>query len=133
MKAAEVASAIAAALMDRLAMSVPVIVRTATVLAVAAAGQPLLGRRGRPDQAARDLPRPDPGPAGPKLEPPAGAGHDSFAVTGADVYLHCPGGYGRTKLTNDFFERRLGTTATTRNWRTVVTLAELASAGGAGD
>jgi uncharacterized protein (DUF1697 family) len=47
------------------------------------------------------------------------------------VYLQLPYGYGRSKLTNAFFERKLGTGATTRNWRTVTALAAL-SAPGAG-
>jgi uncharacterized protein (DUF1697 family) len=51
---------------------------------------------------------------------------DRFHVTRAAVYLHTPGGYGRTKLSNAYFERKLGVRATTRNWRTVTTLAELA-------
>ena len=38
---------------------------------------------------------------------------------GAEVFLHCPGGYAETKLNNAYLERQLGTTATTRNWRTV--------------
>jgi uncharacterized protein (DUF1697 family) len=50
---------------------------------------------------------------------------DRFHVTRAAVYLHTPGGYGRTKLSNTYFERKLGVRATTRNWRTVTTLAEL--------
>ena len=53
-------------------------------------------------------------------------GHDRFEMGATHVYLHCPGGYGETKLNNSYLERRLGTTATTRNWRTVTTLAELA-------
>jgi uncharacterized protein (DUF1697 family) len=51
---------------------------------------------------------------------------DRFHVTRAAVYLHTPDGYGRTKLSNAYFERKLGVRATTRNWRTVTTLAELA-------
>ena len=43
------------------------------------------------------------------------------------VYLHLPHGYGRTKLTNLYFERTLGAAATTRNWRTVRALAGLAT------
>ncbi len=43
------------------------------------------------------------------------------------VYLHLPHGYGRTKLNNAYFERALGAAATTRNWRTVRTLADLAA------
>ena len=39
--------------------------------------------------------------------------------------MHTPGGYGRSKLTNTFWERKLATTATTRNWNTVLALAEM--------
>src|SRR5204863_1024651 len=53
---------------------------------------------------------------------------DRFHVTPAAVYLHTPAGYGRTKLSNTYFERKLGVRATTRNWRTVTTLAELVRA-----
>jgi uncharacterized protein (DUF1697 family) len=51
---------------------------------------------------------------------------DRFRVVGAHVYLHTPDGYGRSKLSNAFFEKQLGVAATTRNWRTVTALAELA-------
>ena len=43
------------------------------------------------------------------------------------VYLHLPHGYGRSKLTNGWFERTLKVPATTRNWRTVKALADLSS------
>ena len=33
-------------------------------------------------------------------------GSDELAVVGTDVFLHCPGGYGETKLNNAFLERR---------------------------
>ncbi len=58
---------------------------------------------------------------------PDGLGPDELTVRGREVYLWCPKGYGRTKLTNAWCEQRLGTRATTRNWRTVVTLGELAA------
>ena len=29
---------------------------------------------------------------------------DKFYISGKEVYLHCPNGYGKTKLTNNFFE-----------------------------
>jgi uncharacterized protein (DUF1697 family) len=41
------------------------------------------------------------------------------------VYLHCPGGYGKTKLSNTLIEKKLGTAATTRGWRTVCAISEL--------
>jgi len=52
---------------------------------------------------------------------------DEFTVVGRDVFVHCPNGYGNTKLNNTFLEKRLGVAATTRNWRTVETLAALAA------
>jgi uncharacterized protein (DUF1697 family) len=57
---------------------------------------------------------------------PAASPPDELRVDGREVYLLCPNGYGRSKLSNAFFEKRLGEVATTRNWRTVTTLAELA-------
>ena len=54
------------------------------------------------------------------------SGPDEAIVRGRDVHLHCPGGYGRTKLNNTFFERQLRTPATTRNWNTITKLVDLA-------
>ncbi len=53
---------------------------------------------------------------------------DEFRVVRREVYLRCPNGYGTSKLSNAFFEKRLGVVATTRNWKTVTKLAELTSA-----
>lgn len=50
---------------------------------------------------------------------------DQVHLVGDRIYLHLPDGYGQTKLHNAFFERRLHTTATTRNWRTMLKLAAL--------
>jgi uncharacterized protein (DUF1697 family) len=52
---------------------------------------------------------------------------DVFEVVGREVHLHCPNGYGRSKLSNAFFEKRLGVAATTRNWKTVTALAEMSA------
>ena len=49
-------------------------------------------------------------------------------MTREAVYLHCPFGYGRSQLSNAFFEKQLGVAATTRNWRTVTALTDLANA-----
>ena len=43
------------------------------------------------------------------------------------VYLYCPNGYGRTKLTNNFLENRLKVAATTRNWKTTRELFNIAA------
>ncbi len=59
------------------------------------------------------------------LRLPAGAG-DEFQVYDKEIFLFCPNGYGKTKLSNTFFERKLEVAATTRNWKTVNTLNEMA-------
>jgi uncharacterized protein (DUF1697 family) len=41
------------------------------------------------------------------------------------VYLYCPGGYGNTKLSNQFLENKLGVKATTRNWKTTNQLVRI--------
>jgi uncharacterized protein (DUF1697 family) len=50
---------------------------------------------------------------------------DEFVVSDREIYLRCPNGIGKSKLTNDYFERRLGTPATMRNWRTITELLRL--------
>jgi uncharacterized protein (DUF1697 family) len=52
---------------------------------------------------------------------------DQFAINGRNIFLHIPGSYGQTKLSNSFFEKKLKVTATTRNWNTVKKLLEMAS------
>lgn len=47
---------------------------------------------------------------------------DAFVVRGREVYLQLPNGAGRTRLTNDYFDARLATASTGRNWRTVTRL-----------
>jgi uncharacterized protein (DUF1697 family) len=50
---------------------------------------------------------------------------DEFEVRGSEIYLRFPKGSGRSKLTIDYFEKKLGTRATARNWNTVVKVLEL--------
>jgi uncharacterized protein (DUF1697 family) len=58
---------------------------------------------------------------------PAAYAPDELLAGARHVYLWCPGGYGRTRLTPVLFERRTGATATDRGWTTVVALAEMAN------
>lgn len=51
---------------------------------------------------------------------------ERFSISGREIYLFCSDGYGRTKLSNNFFERKLKMPATTRNWKTVKALCEMA-------
>src|SRR4051812_2315824 len=50
---------------------------------------------------------------------------DEFIVQGREIYLYLPSGVGKTKLTNSYFDSRLRTVSTGRNWRTVTKLFEL--------
>jgi uncharacterized protein (DUF1697 family) len=61
------------------------------------------------------------------LEPTAARSTDQYKITGREVYLYCPNGYGRTLLSNTFFEKQLKAKATTRNWKTINTLYAMAS------
>jgi len=57
---------------------------------------------------------------------------DRFAVVERDIYLCLPNGVGKSKLTNAYFDSKLGTVSTIRNWRTVLALLELLRGGSAG-
>ncbi len=54
-------------------------------------------------------------------------GPDRFYAALHEIYLYCPGGYGRTKLSNSAIEKALSVRATTRNWKTTNTLFEMVS------
>ena len=125
--AAEVASAIEEKIRSRFGFDVTVLVRTTRELAAVVEGNPFAA------QAAEDPAKVHVTflAARPGREPirqieGTDAGGDAFFLRGQEVYLHCPGGYGRTKLNNTFFERKLKMPATTRNWKTVQALHEMA-------
>ena len=50
---------------------------------------------------------------------------DAFLVQGQEIYLQLPHGVADTKLTNAYFDSKLSTICTGRNWRTVTELLEL--------
>src|SRR5207249_563479 len=56
-----------------------------------------------------------------KLQPLA-VEPEQFRVIGRQIYLYCPNGYGRTRLSNNAIEKKLSVGATTRKWKTANTL-----------
>lgn len=50
---------------------------------------------------------------------------NSFEIINKDVFIHFEGSYHKSKLTNNFFEKKLNVSATTRNWKTVLKLLAL--------
>jgi len=59
------------------------------------------------------------------LDPKRSSG-DEFKLKGREIYLHCPNGVARTKLTTAYFDATLGTISSMRNWNTVLKLNDLA-------
>ena len=52
---------------------------------------------------------------------------DRYEIIGKNVFIFCAAGYGTSRLVNSFFESKLKTPATTRNWKTVMKLHELSN------
>ncbi|MFJ7150979.1 DUF1697 domain-containing protein [Streptomyces sp. NPDC100445] len=124
---AELAARIEERITDDLGTPVTVLVRTAGALARTLARNPYLGREDDPAKLhVTFLAREPTAEQAARLEVPAGE-TAVFTLTGDEIHLHVPDGYGRTRLNNAFIERRLGIPATTRNWRTVTALGELAA------
>jgi uncharacterized protein (DUF1697 family) len=123
-----VARAIEEQIAAELGLSVPVIVRSKRQLQGVIIGTPFSGLD--VDPRTRHVTFLAEAPASRAVEELVARadqfGTDELQVVGSEVYLYCPGGYGETKLNNAFLEKRLGVTATTRNWRTITTLAEMA-------
>ncbi len=125
--AARVSQVIAGEIERAFRIDVPIVVRSGRELAGIAKGNPLIADGA--DPAACHVMFLADAPSKKKcaaLDAGRSPG-DSFVVKGREVYLHCPNGVGRTKLTNAYFDSALGTTSTGRNWKTVLKLNEMAS------
>jgi uncharacterized protein (DUF1697 family) len=117
---ASIASAIEGALRQRFGFEVPVIVRTKAEIEEVASSNPFAAEPGIDEKRLAVVflaDRPAPGRLE-KIESPAPT-EDRFEIVDRHIYLHCPSGFARTKLANNFFENKLRLIATTRNWNTV--------------
>jgi uncharacterized protein (DUF1697 family) len=108
-------------------LSVPVIVRSSEELGEVLKHNPLLRRTGVDETKMHVtfLSGLAPKNAEEILKSLAGES-EQFAVCGREIYLHCPDGYGETKLSSSAIEKKLSVQATTRNWKTVNVLHALA-------
>ncbi|MGC4849979.1 DUF1697 domain-containing protein [Micromonospora sp. DT15] len=126
--AEKLAAGIARALTDELALTVPVLVRSARELAAIAGGNPYADREDDPTRllVAFLATAPEKSTADALAVP--GGENVSFTVTGREVFLHyVDGGYGRSKFTNAYLEKKLGVVSTSRNWKSVRALAGMAA------
>ena len=119
-------SLISASIESRFGYRVPVVTRTARDLRAIVEANPFAEADKLLVLFLADAPNPEQVEA---LDPNRSPG-DDFAVVGREVFLHCPNGFARSKLTNSYFDSVLSTTSTGRNWRTVGKLLELATDGG---
>ncbi len=126
---AAVARAVERAIAERFGFEVPLVVRTAAELAATvrfALGAPPLA------QSLESLHvmflREEPQAAQVSTLEPMRSPPDTFLVQGREIFLVLPNGAARTRLTNAYFDAKLRTVSTGRNWRTVLALHELATA-----
>jgi uncharacterized protein (DUF1697 family) len=124
--AGAIVTALEGALARALGTKVPVLVRSEKELESVLRKNPYIGRGEDEARLHVTFMGSAPKAADVKSARSVDAGADDFVVVGRQVYLLCPGGYGKTKLTNAFFEKRFGSEATTRNWKTVARLVEMA-------
>jgi uncharacterized protein (DUF1697 family) len=109
----------------RFGYQIPVVLRTAAQLADAIANNPFV-KRGADHKALHVLFLADrPNAQGIAKLDPDRSRPDVFVVHNREVFLHLPNGAARTKLTNGYFDSKLATVSTGRNWTTVLKLLEL--------
>ncbi len=128
--AAELSKKIEARILRDFGFAVPVILKTSKEIEQVVSDNPLVKEKGIDHSKLHVtfLSGAPPAAAIKALEPLA-TNHERFRVLNREVYLYCPDGYGRSKLTNTTIEKKLSVVATTRNWRTVNALLEMAKAG----
>jgi uncharacterized protein (DUF1697 family) len=124
--AGRLAARVEKALLARFGFEVPVVTRSAAELRAVAGANPYLRAGADPGTLHVAFLAERPSPARVAALDPERSPPDRFTVNGSEIYLHCPKGYGNTKLTNSYFDAKLGTTSTVRNWKTVLTLLEMA-------
>lgn len=124
--AGELAKRISAEIRLKFALEVPAIVLTKNELEVILAGNPFLpAKEAESDKLHITLLAEVPAQNNINSLDVVNYLPDEFAILGRAVYLYCPGGYGKTKLNNNFFEKKLKLEATTRNLRTLGELLKM--------
>ena len=126
--AEDIPSLVSSAVFSRFGIQVPIVTRTTSELADIVRSNPFMAAGADPDKLHVVFLAHRPDEASFRSLDPNRSPGDDFAASGRHVYLHCPNGLARTRLTNSYFDSRLSTTSTTRNWRTTVKLLEMAEA-----
>ena len=109
----------------QLGLEIEVFVRTRDELAAVIARDPLGAVADNPSRYIVTFLSGKPDPAAVR-EAAAHAGHERFVAHGRELYAWHPEGVRDSALAKLLSEKRLGVTATARNWNTVRRLLELA-------
>jgi uncharacterized protein (DUF1697 family) len=117
---------IEAAIAGDFGLSIDVVVRSERELTTVIESNPFLRRVPDPSKLHVAFLNQPPDRARVVTLDPARFVPDEFAVGAREVYLHCPDGFGRSKLPTALVAK-LAAPATVRNWNTVTKLAELAA------
>lgn len=110
---------------ERFGFAVPVILRSYEELAKVPRNNPFLKRGVAENTLHVYFLADEPSAAAVKTLDPQRSAPDEFQVSGREIYLHLPNGMGRSKLTSAYFDSKLKTVATARNWATVLKLLEM--------
>ena len=126
--APKIAAAITTEIEKRYGYRVPLVLRTSEQLIKTILGNPFL-KAGANEKALHVyFLAHSPNAAAIAALDPARSTPDAFHVIGQEIYLNLPNGMGRSKLTNAYFDSKLSTTFTARNWATILKLAEMMQA-----
>lgn len=122
------AAVIERAIEERFGFRVPVVLRTADELKELIDRNPFVKQGADPELLHVGFLAKAPSASQVAALDPQRSPPDEFVVLGREVYFRFPNGLARTKLTNAYFDSKLATVSTVRNWRTVLKLLELAQA-----
>jgi uncharacterized protein (DUF1697 family) len=123
--AARLPERITAQIAKRFGLRTPMLLRTTQQLKDVISNNPFL-QEGAAEETLHVLFLADlPTPVRVKSLDPDRSPPDTFIVRGREVYLRLPNGVAPSKLTNNYFDSKLATTSTGRNWRTMTKLLEL--------
>jgi uncharacterized protein (DUF1697 family) len=114
------------AIADRFGYRIPVVMRTAGELAAIFRENPFLAGGADPDTLHVVFVAGTPEASRVAALDPHRSPPDELLARGREIYLRCPNGFARTRITSAYLDTTLATTTTVRNWRTVEKLAQLA-------
>jgi uncharacterized protein (DUF1697 family) len=127
-EAAKIAQVVTAKIEKRFGLRIPIIIRTSEQLLATIRANPFLKAGVDEKWLHVYFLAHSPNTAAITALDPTRSAPDAFHVRGQEIYLHLPNGMGRSKLTNAYFDSKLSTTCTARNWATVLKLSEMMQA-----